>query len=192
MTIPLFILGGPPGAGKSTIGPILAKELNFAFIEGDSVLPASCLVKASNEVQMDAAERRDWMDRVIDTAYNSALESSTSGIVVACTSVTRNARNRLRQRVKEVEKPETKMILRYIWCGINENLSYKRVKNRTGHHWKAKMTAGCFELLEVPMPESGDKREDVVLLDASKSVEQVVFEALAIMQRNVSEISINN
>lgn len=192
MIIPLFILGGPPGAGKSTIGPILANELNFAFIEGDSVLPASYFVNASNGVQMDAAERRDWMDRVIDAAYNLALDSSTSGIVVACTSVTRNARNRLRQRVEEVEKPETKMILHYIWCGINENLSYKRVKNRTCHHWKAEMTAGCFEFLEVPMLESGDKREDVVLLDASKSVEKVIYEALAIMQRNVSDIRSKN
>src|SRR5579859_1338150 len=45
--IPLFIIGGPAGCGKSTIGTAIANQFQYPFIEGDDLHPPENIAKMS-------------------------------------------------------------------------------------------------------------------------------------------------
>ena len=45
--IPLFIIAGPAGCGKTTIASALAENAQFAFIEGDTLHPPENIKKMS-------------------------------------------------------------------------------------------------------------------------------------------------
>ena len=46
--MPSYILIGPPGAGKSTVGKALARALGVAFVDTDQVVETQCEMKISD------------------------------------------------------------------------------------------------------------------------------------------------
>lgn len=75
MVVSFFIIGGPPGAGKSTIGPILAKKFGFVFFEGDSLVSDEAKAALATGVPFSHEAHLQWMDDVIDNAHRLELES---------------------------------------------------------------------------------------------------------------------
>ena len=46
--MPSYILIGPPGAGKSTVGKALARHLGVSFVDTDQVVESQCEMKISD------------------------------------------------------------------------------------------------------------------------------------------------
>jgi gluconokinase len=185
MVVPFFILGGPPGAGKSTIGPILAKKLDFSFFEGDSLVSDEAKATMSTGTPFSHETHIQWMDDVVDHAHRLELESSPNGIVATCTSLTKQVRERLRNGVHGLNERGSKLKLVIIWCDINKEGSIKRTEKRKGHHYNPVMTEWLFSRTEVPCVKGTDKEENTYLVDASQKVEDVVSDALKVMEVSI-------
>lgn len=88
-----FVVMGVSGSGKSTVARLLARRVNYRFLEGDDFHSPSNVAKMSAGIPLDDADRLPWL-----TAIARAMreQSSLDGVVVACSSLTRRYRDVLR------------------------------------------------------------------------------------------------
>jgi gluconokinase len=108
-SVPPVVVMGVQGAGKSTIGYLLAEHLGVTFIDGDSLhSPENVAIMAAGSALTDA-ERDPWLREV----GRVLAERQHDGIVVACSALKRSYRDLLRESVPElfVVDPEGSMEL---------------------------------------------------------------------------------
>ena len=89
-----IIFTGVAGAGKTTVGKLLAKELSWRFYEGDDFHPAANVEKLRRGEPLTDDDRRQWFDMLRDV-IQAALERGENG-VLACSALKRSYRARLR------------------------------------------------------------------------------------------------
>jgi gluconokinase len=175
--IPLFIVGGPAGCGKSTIAGAIATHFHFSFIEGDKLHPPHNIAKMSSGTPLVDADRWEWLDTIISTSQREESQHSRlEGIVITCSSLKRSYRDRMRERVEEGRRTgQSRLRAWFVFCNLSQMESLRRVEARPGHFMKAEMVASQFEDLEMPDP-MGEPR--VYLLDVEKSIPEVQKDAV--------------
>ena len=180
--VPLFIIGGPAGCGKSTIANAIAHETQFPFIEGDNLHPPQNIAKMSSGQPLVDADRWGWLDKIISTSQHLEQTQSPKGIVITCSSLKKSYRDRLRRRVDEAREKGSKLREYFVFCNLSEEESIRRVRDRPGHYMKADMVASQFRDLEVPREEG----ERVFVLNVEKSIREVEREAVELVQSCLS------
>jgi gluconokinase len=188
MTLPLFIIAGPPGSGKTTIAPVLAKKLNYEFFEGAALVSDEDKAIMSKGAPISKAAHLQWMVDIIKTAHDVEKESSPKGIVTTCTALTKEVRALLLSEVKKLNEQGSKMKLIIIWCDINKEDSIRRTENRKDHYYNPVISDWLFARTQVPCFEGSEKEEDTYFVDASQKVEDVIADALKIMNQCISQI----
>lgn len=135
------VVMGVAGCGKSTLAAELAQALDGALIEGDDHhLPAS-RAKMRAGIALTDADREPWLD-----ALGVLLAQAPGGAVLACSSLKRRYRERLRARVPD---------LRFVYLDIGIDAARERVAARSGHFFPPSVVASQFEALEPPLGEEG-------------------------------------
>jgi gluconokinase len=183
--IPLFIIGGPAGCGKSTIARTIANYTHYPFIEGDDLHPPQNIAKMSSGHPLVDADRWDWLDTIIETSVSLSERSPRPhGIVITCSSLKRSYRDRMRERVREAKERGTGLREWFVFCKLSQEESLRRVQGRPGHFMKAGMVASQFRDLEVPDPE---REERVFVLDVERSVAEVDKDVIEFVKRCIGE-----
>jgi gluconokinase len=178
--IPLFIVGGPTGCGKSTIAQAIATKFHFPFIEGDSLHPASNIAKMSSGTPLVDADRWDWLDCIISTSQQEEREKRPSGVVITCSSLKRSYRDRMRERVREGREKGSSLREYFIFCDLSQEESFRRANERPGHFMKAQMVASQFADLQVPDPK---EEERVYVVDVERSIPEIEADAIQYVKR---------
>jgi len=182
--IPLFIVGGPAGCGKSTVGHAISSFANFPFIEGDDLHPQSNIAKMSGGHPLVDADRWEWLDHIISTSRDLESSQRPSGIVVTCSSLKKVYRDRMRKRIDEFRKVGSKLREWFIFCNLTKEESLRRTEARQGHYMKANMVESQFLDLEVPVP---GEEERVFVLNVERRKEDVNHDAIEFVKGCLSE-----
>ena len=85
----VIIVMGVSGAGKTTLGRLLAERLGMPFIEGDDYHPPANVAKMASGVPLEDEDRWPWLD-----ALNRRLLQERDA-VVACSALKAAYRTRL-------------------------------------------------------------------------------------------------
>ena len=80
--IQVLIIAGVAGAGKTTVGHLLAADLGWDFCEGDDYHPAGNLKKMEAGVPLTDEDRWPWL-QALKSALDQAIREERS-LVVAC------------------------------------------------------------------------------------------------------------
>ena len=88
----VVVVMGVSGAGKTTVGRLLAEELGVPYGEADDFHPRANIAKMSAGVPLDDDDRAPWLDVI--AAW--AREHTDTGGVVSCSALKRRYRDRLR------------------------------------------------------------------------------------------------
>jgi gluconokinase len=154
--IVIAIIMGTTGAGKTTIGTMLAAQLNWQFADADTFHPPSNVDKMSRGIPLNDADRAPWLEAM----RKAILEWIAAGknVVLACSALKRAYREELRPT------PEVKII----YLKGNYALFAERIQHRHGHFAGEGILAGQFADLEEP--------EDATTIDAALSPQQIVAE----------------
>jgi len=150
---------GVEGAGKTTVGSLLAQQLGWEFADADSFHPPANVEKIRRGIPLSDADRAPWIE-----AMRRAIAQWISGkqnVVLACSALKRRYRERL------CAGPEVKLV--YLKGGYE--LIDRRLKARRGHFASDQILASQFADLEEP--------EDAVTVDVSGSPEEIVGEIRA-------------
>ena len=145
---------GTTGAGKTTIGTMLATQLNWQFADADAFHPPANIEKMSHGIQLTDADRAPWLEAM----RKAILEWIAVGknVVLACSALKRAYRDELRPG------PE----VRIIYLKGDYALFAERIHHRHGHFAGEGILAGQFADLEEPT--------DAIAIDAAQPPEQIV------------------
>lgn len=171
----LFIVTGPAGCGKSTVGQFIAKTMNLPFIEGDEYHPRANVEKMSRDIPLTDADRWDWLTRLREESLQRL--SASQGVVVTCSALKRKYRDVIRVAPYYFHD----VLVHFIYLHAPESVLLARVQARHGHYMGAGMVHSQFDALEEP----GDEETDVIAVDVSGSVDEVETTTLASVQRAV-------
>ncbi|MEC3993243.1 gluconokinase [Actinacidiphila sp. DG2A-62] len=91
--LPVIVVMGVSGSGKSTVGGLLAERLGAPYAEADDFHPPANIAKMSAGHPLDDADRAPWLDAIAGWI----AERGERGGVVSCSALRRRYRDRLRR-----------------------------------------------------------------------------------------------
>jgi len=150
----VVIIMGTTGAGKTTIGGMLAAQLNWQLADADTFHPPANIEKMSRGIPLNDTNRAPWLAAM----RKAILEWIAAGknVVLACSALKRAYRDELRP------SPQVKIV----YLKGNYALFAERIRQRHGHFAGEGILAGQFADLEEP--------DDAITIDAAKSPEEIV------------------
>jgi gluconokinase len=157
----LVVVMGVAGAGKTTVGRVLAARLAVPYADGDSFHAPESIAKMTSERPLDDADRAPWLQAIADWLFCQR----DSGAVVSCSALRRSYRELLRARVPA---------LTFLHLAAELDVLRARMVERPEHFMPPSLLPSQLATLE---PLAAD--ETGMTLDAAQSVEALVTEFLA-------------
>jgi gluconokinase len=155
----IVIVMGVVGAGKTTVGRLLASELGWAFADADDFHTPSNVEKIRSGVGLEDADREPWLLRLREHLLGWAL-AGVSG-VLACSALKRRYRDTL-----SVEGD-----VRFVHLKATRELVLERLRGRRGHFASESILESQFRDLEEP--------KDAVAIEVLGRPEEIVSEIRA-------------
>ena len=154
MTVIIF---GVSGAGKTTVGKLLSRQLGWRFVEADDFHPAANIEKMSSGHPLTDGDRWPWLDRLRQQIEQ--LLSARENAVLACSALKRAYRDRLRVNDE----------VKFVFLRGDHALVEKQLRSRHGHFMDANLLQSQFGDLEEPQPD-----ENVVTVELGRTPEEIV------------------
>jgi gluconokinase len=153
----IVIVFGVSGAGKTTIGKLLAEQLGWQFYEADDFHPRANIEKMRSGRPLTDEDRWPWLERLREQITRSI--NAKDNAVLACSALKRAYRDRLR-----VSDDVTFVFLRGDYALIAEQLRHRR-----GHFMNPELLRSQFADLEQPEPD-----EDVLTTELGRTPQELV------------------
>lgn len=152
---PSVVLMGVSGCGKSSVGKRVAEQLDWPFLEGDSLHSPHNVAKMRRGEPLTDADREPWLHAI--AAWIAACASDRRSGVVTCSSLKRRYRDTLR-----TQQPQ----LRFAWLHADRDTLLERLEQRQGHFMSAQLLDSQLQTLEPPQDD-----EAVIRLDAAADIQ---------------------
>ncbi len=152
----IVIVMGVVGAGKTTVGQMLASQLNWKFADADDFHPASNVEKIRDGVALTDADRAPWLDLLHRAIAQWIIERKN--VVLACSALKASYRSNLKVSQE----------VRFVYLKGSAPLIAKRLRARHGHFAGESILASQLADLEEP--------EDALTVDISSGPQQIVEE----------------
>ena len=157
----IIIVMGVAGAGKSTIGRLLAEQLEWQFADGDDYHPQANVEKIRKGIPLNDEDRQPWLQR-LRTAI-TGWQSQGRNAVLACSALKKSYRDELRISDE----------VRFVYLHGSMELIAQRLHSRTGHFAGDQILASQFADLEEP---ANEEPQSAVRVDISQTPEEIVGE----------------
>ena len=150
----VVIVMGVTGAGKTTVGRLLAERSGWEFADADDFHPPSNVEKMRQGIPLNDNDRRPWLEQLRNQVTHWL--AAQRNVVLACSALKRSYRQEL-----EVG-PE----VRFVYLRGSANLIADRLRSRHGHFAGEQILAGQFADLEEP--------ENALAVEIGATPEQIV------------------
>lgn len=135
----IILLMGVAGSGKTTIGRLLAQELQWPYFEADDFHPAANKEKMGRGVPLDDDDRAPWLAAIRQAIDECAARRRSA--VFSCSALKEKYRRHLAAGRTEV---------RLVFLTGSRDLLRERLEGRAGHYMKPGMLDSQLAILEPP------------------------------------------
>lgn len=155
----VIIIFGVSGAGKTTVGELLARELGWHFYEADDFHSPANIEKMRRGVSLTDDDRWPWLENLRELIKRSVAKDEDA--VLACSALKRLYRKHL------CVSAQVKLVfLRGDYALVAEQLRHRR-----GHFMNPGLLRSQFTDLEEPKPE-----EEGLTIELGRSPQELVRE----------------
>lgn len=158
---PQVVVMGVSGAGKSTIGVLVADELGVPFVDGDALHPKANIAKMAAGTPLTDEDRWPWLQRV----GTELAAAERTGIVIACSA--------LKRVYRDVIRTEAPTVI-FLHLDGTKSVLARRLQGRSGHFMPVSLLESQLSTLERLQPD-----ENGVVVDVAHPVDEVVAAAVA-------------
>ncbi|WP_417217581.1 gluconokinase [Arthrobacter sp.] len=144
------VVMGVSGCGKSTVGALLATELDGTFVDGDALHPQANIEKMSAGIALDDEDREPWLRQIGVQLGQAAAAGRT--LVIGCSALKRSYRDLIRAAA-----PDT----RFVHLHGTEELLRERMQVRPGHFMPASLLDSQLATLEKLAPDEAGRMFDI-------------------------------
>lgn len=135
----IVVVCGVSGAGKSTVGALLAEAMDLPFFDGDDFHPIANKEKMASGQSLTDEDRRPWLETLSGAI---ATWSNQKGAVLACSAL----KEAHRAKLSETSDCDVHWIILH----GSEDLIRTRLQERKGHFFDPSLLKSQFEDFEVP------------------------------------------
>jgi gluconokinase len=153
----VVIIFGVSGAGKTTIGQLLAEELGWRFYEGDDFHSETNIDKMRRGVPLTNEDRRPWLES-LRKLIKRCLRAGENA-VLACSALKEAYRRRLRVNAD----------VKLVFLRGDYELIANQLRQRRSHFMNPALLQSQFADLEEPQPTEG-----VVVIELGRSPYELV------------------
>jgi carbohydrate kinase (thermoresistant glucokinase family) len=169
----VIVVGGPCGAGKSTVARSLSDALGLPMIEGDDMHSNGARQRMASDIPLTDADRLGWLAHIRGAVMDRLRTSKAPAVLVTCSALRSMYRQELRM-LQEIAGVRTVFIM----LETEDRKELKsRLSEREGHYMAPSMVDAQVDLLEA----AGDDEIDVVAVDATQGVAAVMEECKSIL-----------
>jgi gluconokinase len=168
----VLIVMGVAGAGKTTVGRLLAEKLGWQFADADDFHLPENKDKISRGIPLTDANRAPWLVAM----RNAILQWNAAGVnvVLACSALKRSYRAELRAGP-----------VRFVYLKGDPALLLERLRSRHGHFADEKILASQLETLEAPPDdEPSDPQLSTITVTIDRGPEEIVAAIIAKLNVN--------
>jgi gluconokinase len=158
----IVIVLGVSGAGKTTIGKLLAEQLGWLFYEADDFHPRANIEKMRGGRPLTDEDRSPWLERLREQITRSLAANENA--VLACSALKRAYRERL--RVSDDVK--------FVFLRGDYALIENQLRRRRGHFMDPSLLKSQFADLEEPASD-----EDAITIELGRTPQELVKEIKA-------------
>ncbi|GAB3019885.1 gluconokinase [Niabella terrae] len=153
---------GVSGAGKTTIGKMVAAAAHFSFIDGDELHPEANIRKMQASKPLDDQDRQEWFRRIIERIN---IMQQETGVVLACSALKKSYRDLLRMGIAS---------LRFVYLQGDYETIQRQLAARKSHFMPADLLRSQFQTLEPPTAAEPDVHCVVIQSDAQTTGAAVI------------------
>jgi gluconokinase len=156
----MMVIGfGVSGAGKTTVGKLLAEDLGWRFYEADDFHPRGNIDKMRRGIPLTDEERWPWLDSLREQ-IKKCVEARENA-VLACSALKRAYREHLRVSGE----------VKFVFLRGDYALIAAHLRHRRGHFMNPELLRSQFVDLEEP-----GTGEDVLTVDLGRTPQELVEE----------------
>jgi gluconokinase len=158
----VIVLMGVSGAGKTTVGQMLATELGWDFADGDNYHSSANVEKMRTGIPLTDADRAPWLDSLRNVI--AGWIAAGKNAVLACSALKHSYRDDLCVS-SEVQ---------FVYLKVSTQILHERLHARRGHFMTEKMLDSQLAALEEPGIE--ETKKSVITINADEPPAQVMYE----------------
>lgn len=132
----ILIITGVSGAGKSTVGRLLASRLGWRFYDADDFHPAQNIEKMRSGAPLSDADRKPWLESLRDL-----IRGERAPMVLACSALKQSYRDFLKDGRDDVV---------FVYLKTEKELARRRLAERKEHFAGPGILDDQFLTLEEP------------------------------------------
>ena len=166
----VVIIFGVSGAGKTTIGKLLAEELGWKFYEADDFHPAANIDKMQRGESLTDEDQQPWLQSLREAITRSLAANENA--VLACSALKQKYRDLLRVNSD----------VKFVFLHGSRRRIAEQLKHRHRHFMNPKLLESQFADLEKPAPS-----ENVLTLELGESPLELVVEKIKASLREQSQ-----